>query len=142
MQQIPGRCEWREGVTFRQFRWLAVRYGWTAEQLVERVGAGAFGGPRSSPYYETPAVYLARVLRKGHAIDDETVIPYSCLIRLYVNETTPRAVGRDGIRRCRCGCGTPVFGRQRYAAVSCRMRAYRERGESEVRDPQNPAEKL
>jgi hypothetical protein len=54
------RREWTEGVTFRRFRWLAVRCGWAVKELVECVGAGAFGGPRSSPYYEIPAGYLAR----------------------------------------------------------------------------------
>jgi hypothetical protein len=133
----PARRECVDGVTFGEFRRLATTRGWTVEQLVARIGAGTFGAPRSSPYYEAPSAYLQRVLRRGHMIDDDVVIPYRCLIALYVDEMNAPTNGLDAGQRCACGCGRPLFGRQSYAATSCRMRAYRQRGESDVRDPPN-----
>src|SRR5262245_41329667 len=93
-----ARREWRDGVTFHAFRRLAEQCGWTAESLAERF-AGAFGGPRSDRFYETPAAYLRRVLRRGHARDDDTVIPYRCLIQLYVDATSPPQHQADQTRR-------------------------------------------
>jgi hypothetical protein len=97
------RREWTEGVTFKAFRWLAMRCGWTldtvAALLVAR-GANGWGGPREGPYYEAPKAYLHRVLRRGHAIDDDVVIPYRGLISLYVEATTP-GVGWAGRRHQR-----------------------------------------
>jgi hypothetical protein len=117
--------EFREGVAFRDFRIIAAREGWTVESILERVGRGMFGAPASSPFYEPPNAYLARVLRKGHAIDDDYVIPYGCLITLYVEATRfAKAIG-EPLRRCPCGCGSPVFGHRRYAASGCRRRAQR-----------------
>jgi hypothetical protein len=136
-----ARREWTDGVTFREFRRLAITRGWTVEQLTERIGAGTFGAPRSSPYYEAPSAYLHRVLRRGHTIDDDLVIPYQSLIEVYIDETTAPSDGLDAGRRCACGCGSPVFGRRSYAAISCRMRAYRQRGESDIRDHKNSPEK-
>jgi hypothetical protein len=130
------RREWIEGVTFKAFRWLALRVGWTPDTVAALLvahGANGWGGPREGPYYEAPKAYLHRVLRRGHTIDDDQVIPYHGLIALYVEATTPAAVGEEG-RRCACGCGSPVFPRHRYASRTCRQRVVRRRPVSEVRD--------
>src|SRR5262245_20481741 len=136
------RPEWSDGVTFKQFRWLAARCGWTPDtvaSLLATRGANGWSGPRDSAYYEAPKAYLHRVLRRGHAIDDEHVIPYRCLIQLYVETTTPRGVGEDG-PRCACGCGRSVFPRHRYATRTCRQRVYRRQHVSAVRDqPDGPS---
>ena len=112
------RQEWTEGVTFKAFRWLAAQRGWTPDMIASLLatrGANGWGGPRESAYYEAPKAYLHRVLRRGHAIDDEQVIPYCGLIALYVEATTPRAVG-DEFRRCACGCVRWSPGISRYSA--------------------------
>jgi hypothetical protein len=118
--ELPLR-EFREGVSFRDFRVIAAREGWTVDSILDHVGRGTFGGPAASPFYEPPTAYLARVLRKGHAVDDDHVIPYRCLIALYVEATRLPKARPIPLRRCACGCGSPVFGR-RYAAESCRTR--------------------
>jgi hypothetical protein len=128
------RQEWTEGVTFKAFRGLALRSGWTPDAvaaLLAARGANGWSGPRSSPYYEAPGAYLHRVLRRGHTIDDDVVIPYRSLIALYVEATTPGVVG-DDVRRCACGCGSPVYGRHQYAAAACRNRAWYRRDVSDV----------
>jgi len=121
-EPLPIR-EFREGVTFREFRTAATRHGWTVESILDRVGPNAFGGPVTSRYYESPRTYVTRVLRRGHTVDDAYVIPYRCLIGLYVEATRlPRAI-RDATRRCACRCGSPVYGRQQFASSACRARA-------------------
>ena len=129
--------EFVDGVTYREFRAMAARDGWTVERILEHVGPNAFGGPSASLAYEPPAVYLRRVLRRGHTIDDDVVIPYRCLIQLYVEETRLERAIPTGARRCSCGCGSPVFGRRNYAATSCRVRMARRK----VTDPQNAPKK-
>jgi len=137
MQQLPRpplptqarRREWSEGVTFREFRQLAQRCGWTPESVAAALaarGANGWGGPRESPHYERAGTYLHRVLRRGHAVDDDQVIPYRCLIALYVEATAPPRLPPD-VRRCGCGCGSPVYGTHAYAAPACRNRAWRRR---------------
>jgi hypothetical protein len=135
------RQEWTEGVTFKAFRGLAAQRGWTPDavaSLLAARGANGWGGPRESAYSEMPKAYLHRVLRRGHAVDDESVIPYRCLIALYVEMTAARA-GGDDVCRCVCGCGSPVTGRHRYATGTCRVRAHRQRRVSAVTDsPEGP----
>ena len=120
--------EFEEGVTFREFRMIAARESWTVESILDAVGRGTFGGPASAYFYEPPNAYLGRVLRKGHAADDDHVIPYRCLITLYVQATRLAKATARPLRRCACGCGSPVFARRLYAAASCRIRA-RQRSE-------------
>jgi hypothetical protein len=136
---LPRRREDTRGVTFGEFRALASVRGWTAEAvtaLLAARGATGFGGPRSSPYYETPKAYLYRVLRRGHARDDAAVIPYGCLIQLYLEHVTPAPALLDAVRRCACGCGSAVFGRRRWAADACRK--WLVRGVAAVGDPGLP----
>jgi hypothetical protein len=114
--------EFLDGVSFREFRAMASAYTWSVDRILEHIGPHAFGGPSTSPYYESPTAYLTRVLRPAHAVDDDLVIPYRCLIQLYVEQTRlPRATRSDS-RRCRCGCGSPVWGTYHFAADSCRRR--------------------
>src|SRR5262249_48087144 len=138
LHELTGIREFSDGVTFRAFRVLAARRGGSAEgvlALLARHGADDFGAPRSSPYYESPRRYLARVLDGRAARDtDALVIPYRGLIALYVEARVhegPRACGDAG---CGCGCGRAVTGRRRYASGPCRMRALRQRRASRVPD--------
>lgn len=146
LHEATGIREFTEGVTFRAFRQLAARRGWTVDAvlaLLVRRGADRFGGPRSSPFYESPRHYVARILDRWHAHEtDDVVIPYRCLIALYVEarvQDGPRAPG-DAI--CACGCGRAITGRYRYASGACRVRALRQRRVSQVPDlpdlPENP----
>jgi|SRR5215813_3505910 len=114
--------EFGEGVSFRDFRLMADRESWTVESILERVGPNAFGGPASSRWYESPRDYLVRVLRRGHTVDEDVVTPYRCLITLYVEATRLPKAHPVPLRRCGCGCGSPVFGGRKYAAESCRAR--------------------
>jgi hypothetical protein len=150
MQQIPRpplltqarRREWSEGVTFREFRQLAQRCGWTPESVAAALaarGANGWGGPRESPHYERSGTYLHRVLRRGHAADDDQVIPYRCVIALYVEATAPPLLPPD-VRRCRCSCGSPVYGTHAYATPGCRVRAWRQRRLVAVPDGQKGSE--
>lgn len=134
--------EFREGVSYRDFRLIAAREGWTVESMLERVGRGTFGGPASSPFYESPAAYLTRVLRRSHAIDDDRIIPYRCLIALYVEATRLPKAHPVTLRRCACGCGSPVFGGRKYAASGCRKRAQRQREFADGTDPENAPKKI
>jgi hypothetical protein len=102
LHEATGIREFTEGVSFCAFRQLAARRGWSVAgvlALLARHGADDFGGPRSSPYYESPRRYLARVLDGRASRDtDELVIPYRGLIALYVaarvHEGAARAWGR------------------------------------------------
>jgi hypothetical protein len=132
-----------EGVTFGAFRQLVARRGWTAASVAALLAArqATFGGPRSSPFYESPTAYLHRLLRRGHASDDARVIPYRCLLTLYVESIDREDVRRLGEISCRCGCGRALVGRRLYATGACRMRALRQRQVSGVRDcPNRPPE--
>src|SRR5262245_50976052 len=108
--------EFVEGVTFGEFRQLAARRDWTAEELAERL-KGQFGGPVESDFYERPLTYFQRVLAHDSTTED-IMIPYRCLIEAYVNATrfTPADPASNGVsRRCACGCGSAVWGKNRYA---------------------------
>src|SRR5262245_22387418 len=143
IHEPTGVREFTAGVTFRAFRQVAARRGWTVDGLLVLLAARheTFGGPRESAFYEPPKAYLHRVLRRGHAGDDDHVVPYRCLIRLYVEAVTHDGRLSPGERPCVCGCGEGVRGRRQYATAACRKRAERERRVSGVRDcpdrPQN-----
>jgi hypothetical protein len=102
--------EFIEGVTFAEFRALAARRGWTAEELAERF-KGKCGGPAESDFYERPLTYFQRVL--GHdSRTDEIVIPYRSVVEVYVNTTRlePADPGKLVVRRrCACGCGSAAW---------------------------------
>jgi hypothetical protein len=100
--------EFVDGVTFREFRAVAEREGWTVADILDRIGPSAFGGPSTSWFYESPTAYLTRVLRRGHTVDNDTVIPYRCLLQLYVEATRYSRAIPQAIRRCACGCGSAV----------------------------------
>jgi len=100
------------GVTLRNFSSLAKRMGWTAEEL----GAEFRGVTEKEP----AASYFARVLRGDP--DWSVVIPFRSVIAKYVKTAT--LLIRDGrIRACGCGCGSPVFGRDRLAWPDCKVRS-------------------
>jgi hypothetical protein len=137
LHEATGIREFTEGVSFCAFRQLAARRGWSVEgvlALLARHGADDFGGPRSSPYYESPRRYLARVLDGRASRDtDELVIPYRGLIALYVAARVHEGPRAPGDAVC-CGCGRAVTGRRRYASGTCRVRALRQRRVSNVPD--------
>ena len=96
-----------DGVTFRQFAAMAKRMGWTAEEL-----AAEFRGIAENE----PAVsYFVRVLRGDPGWD--VVIPFRSVIAKYVRAAA-NLIADD--RACACGCGSPVFGRDRLAWPDCK----------------------
>jgi hypothetical protein len=100
-------------ITFKQFRDVAKREGWTIEFLVEQV----------REEIDEPKRTMECILKTGPA---DTVIPYTCLIQLYEKATAiPEA--RPGEQSCACGCGGRVRGKQRFATSACQRRAHRQR---------------
>jgi hypothetical protein len=98
-------------ITFKQFRDVAKREGWTIEFLVEQV-RGEIDEPKRT---------MERILKTGPA---DTVIPYGCLLELYQKASKkPAPVQRPGY--CQDGCGQRVMGRQKFASDACRKRAAR-----------------
>ncbi len=115
--------EFVEGVTFREFRELAARVGWTAPKLAAEL-KGKFGGPVQSDFYERPLTYFDRVLSPDRHTE-ETVIPYRCVVELYMGTTRLNPAHRTNqivTRRCACGCGSATWGSRRYAARTCQRR--------------------
>jgi hypothetical protein len=100
-----------EGITFGNFAAVAKRMRWTADDL-----ALEFRGIAEK---EPAASYFSRVLRGDPAWS--VVIPFRSVIAKYL-----RAVAElkaDGqIRLCGCGCGSPVFGRDRLAWPDCKFK--------------------
>jgi len=111
-----------EGVTFREFRELAIREGWTTQKLTDEL-KGKFGGPVHSDFYERPLRYFEQVLSPDRR-KEEIVIPYLCIIELYIAVTRLEPTDRTKIvtRRCACGCGSAVWRGRRYAARTCQQR--------------------
>ncbi len=98
-----------EGVTFRQFAAMAKRMGWTAEEL----GAEFRGVAENEPAVS----YFARVLRGDP--DWNVVIPFRSVIAKYVRAAA-NLIADGRLRACACGCGSPVFGRDRLAWPDCK----------------------
>jgi hypothetical protein len=72
---------------------------------------------------DEPKRTIERILKTGRA---DTVIPYTCLIELYLKATAKPAEGKPtGKGYCADGCGQRVLGRQRFASDACRKRAAR-----------------
>jgi hypothetical protein len=100
-------------ITFKQFRDVAKRLGWTIDSLADQV-RGEIDEPRRT---------IERILKTGPS---ETVIPYTCLIELYQNAAaTPANWKPTGKGYCADGCGQRVMGRQKFASDACRKRAAR-----------------
>jgi hypothetical protein len=100
-------------ITFGQFRLLAKRQNWTVESLAAFVKAEL----------DEPKRTLERILKTGPV---ETVIPYTCLIEVYLGATAKPAEGKPtGKGFCADGCGQRMIGRQKFASDACRKRAAR-----------------
>jgi hypothetical protein len=98
-------------ITFNQFRHVAKRQGWTIDSLAAFV----------KDELDEPKRTIERILKTGPA---DTVIPYACLIELYLKTLIkPEPIHRPG--HCECGCGQRVIGRQKFASDACRKRAAR-----------------
>ncbi len=100
--------EFSEGVTFRHFFSIAKIRGWTVEELAAESRGVAEKEPASS--------YFARVFRGDP--DWNVVIPFQSLISKYVRAAS-HLIADGQIRACACGCGSPVFGRDRLAWPDC-----------------------
>ena len=100
-------------ITFNQFQALAKRRGWTVDFLAAFV-KGELDEPKRT---------IERILKTGPA---ETVIPYTCLIELYLKATAKLAEGTPtGRGYCVDGCGQRVMGRKKFASDAYRKRAAR-----------------
>jgi hypothetical protein len=112
-QALMRRVDDAPCITFKQFRDVAKREGWTVERLIALVKGGL----------DEPKRTIERILKTGPA---ETVIPYTCLIGLYQKATVTPAEGTPtGKGYCADGCGQRVMGRQKFATDACRKRAAR-----------------
>jgi hypothetical protein len=108
---LMERVDHAPRITFNQFRALAKRRGWTVDSLAVVVKGELDEAKRT----------IERILKTGPA---ETVIPYTCLIELYLKATAKPAEGTPtGKGCCADGCGQRVMGRQKFASDACRKRA-------------------
>jgi len=101
-------------VTFADFAKLATKRKLTPECLAQR-----FAGK-----IDRPGEFFYRVFKGQYAA---VVISYRSVLAFYSSELQCHqdAVGR--IRVCACGCGQPVFDRQKWTGSACRQRAARRR---------------
>jgi hypothetical protein len=104
-RELMRRVDEAPCITFAQFRHIAKRQGWTVDSLAAIV-KGELDEPKRT---------IERILKTGPA---ETVIPYICLIQLY-EKATVIAQALPGERRCACGCGGKLRGKQRFATSAC-----------------------
>jgi hypothetical protein len=119
-------------VSMRDFAGLCRQRKYGIDYLVEQF-AGKFGCADGMAR-ETTRQFFER-LQLGRSAAN--VIPFRCLIEFYQRELgyLQDATGEE--RRCACGCGQHVFGRKKWAAASCKQRAYRQR----IGDGQNGRKK-
>ena len=103
-------------ITFKDFAALASKRGHTAESLAER-----FRGK-----IEEPREFFERVMSCRWRGEDRSnvVIPYRSVTQglHYFQDSNAKH------RQCACGCGLPVFDRQKWASPGCRQRAARREG--------------
>jgi hypothetical protein len=72
---------------------------------------------------DEPKRTMERILKTGPA---DTVIPYTCLIELYLKASAkPMEEKPTGKGYCADGCGQRVMGRQKFATDACRKRTAR-----------------
>jgi hypothetical protein len=105
-------------ITFRDFSTLARKRGHNAESLAE-----LFRGK-----IEEPRELFERVMScrwKGEDRSD-VMIPYRSVIAFYQAELHYFADVNARHRQCACGCGRPVFDRQKWATAACKKKVQRE----------------
>jgi hypothetical protein len=104
-------------ITFKDFATVARKRGHTAESLAER-----FRGK-----VENPSEFFERVMSCKYKGEDRTgiVIPYRSVIEFYNEELHYFGESHENHRRCACGCGSPVFDRQKWASPACKKRIQR-----------------
>jgi hypothetical protein len=111
-----------EGVTFRQFAAIAKLMHWTVDEL-----AAEFKGD-----LENATNFFTRVLREDPSGD--VIIPFKSVIAKYLRAA--RHLIADGkIRTCACGCGSPVFRRDRVAWRDCKFKPAQGQNGREAGDP-------
>lgn len=115
--------------TFGQFAALARQRGWTVDFLTAQF-AGRFSDEK-----DPPRRFFGRVLGGGHA---DVAIPYDSVIAFYNQKRGIDQRGPAPERRCACGCGQHICGRQRFASAACRKRASRDRGAQSVTAQNGP----
>jgi hypothetical protein len=104
-------------VTFKDFAAIAKKRGHSPESLAE-----IFRGK-----IEEPREFFERVMGCRYKGEDRSgvFIPYRSVIGFYRQELHCFADSNTKQRRCACGCGLPVFDRQKWATPGCRQRVAR-----------------
>ena len=104
-------------VTFKDFAAIAKKRGHSPESLAE-----LFRGK-----IEEPREVFERVMACRYKGEDRSgvVIPYRSVIEFYQAELHYFQDSNTKQRRCACGCGLPVFDRQKWATPGCRQREAR-----------------
>jgi hypothetical protein len=106
-------------ITFGRFRHVAKQMGWTVEWLLEQVK-----GEIDKPTDMLKRLMHGALVDGKHQLLAEVVLPYSCLIQLYLRATQP-VPALAGEKACACGCGALVRGKKRWARSGCRKRVQR-----------------
>lgn len=101
-------------VTFGEFRRLAERKHWTPEYLAKK-----FAGR-----IEQPSEFFHRVMEEKRA---HRLIPYRSVAAFYAQELGGFQIKIGNNRACACGCGAPVFDRQKWASPGCQKRIARQK---------------
>ena len=115
-------------VTFREFRDLARKRGWTVDFLVEHF-RGKFGDRGDVRRLFEDIMHQRRF--------NENLIPYRSVITFFETELGYHQAETGREHRCACGCGMRVFDRRKWASETCRKRGQRR----QVRDRANTPEK-
>ena len=114
--------EFREGLPFEHFVAVAELLGWTVDELAEE-----FKG-----VLENPTNFFTRVLREDPSGD--VVIPFKSVIAKY-SRASRHLIADGRLRACACGCGSPVFGRDRLAWPDCKFKPTQGQNGREVGRP-------
>lgn len=131
-------------ITFREFRKLMMKQGRTVDDLVD-LFRGQLDDSRDF-FERVMSCQWRNPETRRYEDRGDVVIPYRCVIEFYLkgqvyfeDSKAWRKKAREYRKRvflnatewakqlCACGCGQPVFDRQKYFNNSCRQKAYRTR---------------
>jgi hypothetical protein len=109
-------------LTFKEFSQLATKRNHTAESL-----AALFRGK-----IDQPRDFFERVMSCRLKDCSDLPIPYRSVIEFYQRELHSIADTNARHRRCVCGCGQPVFDRQKWATHGCKKKIQREKSRTAI----------